>query len=180
MEDKPVDGALHYRLRRTDDLEAFPRLLKKLSATFDSVRMNLRTCVLWLSLSGTLDEDILLVFHLACTDVQSVVDMSRVCMRFRRIALSSSRLWVACPLTLDMPSHIIGMIASRSGSHGITVRFEAVHSMKPRRMRSLSCLGIDRNGTRLNAHPSGIAGMLFLGDTPSFAKQDSSLTKCHI
>lgn len=92
--------------------------------------MNLRACVLWLSLSGTPDEDILLVFHLACTDVQSVADISWVCMRFRRIALSSSRLWVACPLTLDMPLHIIGMIASRSGSHGITVRFEAVHSMK--------------------------------------------------
>lgn len=107
-------------------LEAFPQLLKKLASTFDSVHMNLRACVPRLSLSGTPEEVILSVFHLACTDAQSVVDILRVCKRFRRIALSSSRLWIACPLTLDMPSHIIGMIASRSGSHGLTVRFETV------------------------------------------------------
>lgn len=125
-----MDGGSVLTAEKVRRLEAFPQLLKKLATTFDSVHMNLRACVPRLSLSGTPEEVILSVFHLACTDFQSAVDISRVCMRFRLIALSSSRLWVACPLTLDMPSQIIDMIASRSGSHGLTVRFEAVHSMK--------------------------------------------------
>lgn len=105
-------------------LDAFPQLLKKLASTFDSVHLELLACVSRLSLSDIPDEVVLSILQLACTDFRSVVDVSRVCKRFRRITLSSSRLWAGCPLTTCMPPHIIDMVASRSGLHGLTVEFE--------------------------------------------------------
>lgn len=103
-------------------LEAFPQLLKKLASTFDRIHLNLRTCVPRLSLGGIPDEVILSILELACTGCVSVVNVSRVCRRFRHIALSSSRLWAGCPLTTHMPPHIIDMITSRNVSNGLTIK----------------------------------------------------------
>lgn len=117
-----MDGHSILAREKVRRLEAFPQLLKKLAYTFDRLHLNLRACVPRLSLGGIPDEVILSILHLACADSVSVVNASRVCRRFRHIALSSSRLWAVCPLTTYMPPHIIDMIISRSGSNGLTIK----------------------------------------------------------
>lgn len=119
-----MDGGSVLTAEKVRRLEAFPQLLKKLASTFDSLHLELLTCVSRLSLSDIPDEVLLSILQLACTDCRSVVDVSRVCKRFRRITLSSSRLWAGCPLTTHMPPHIIDMVASRSGSNGLAIELE--------------------------------------------------------
>lgn len=88
-------------------------LLKELVSTSDNMR---------LAVLCTLPEEIILSFlQLACYDFWSIVKVSLVCKKFRHIKLSSSKLWAKCLLTLNTSPHVIDMVASRSGTSGLTV-----------------------------------------------------------
>lgn len=97
-------------------------LLKEFASAIENVRFDIRASVPRLSLCDVPDEVILPIFLLICKDFESVVNISLVCKKFRRIALSSSKLWAGYLLTLNTPPHVIDTIASRSGIQGLTVR----------------------------------------------------------
>lgn len=88
------------KVRRLDSL------LKELVSTSDNMR---------LAVLCTLPD------QLACYDFWSIVKISLVCKKFRHIKLSSSKLWAKCLLTLNTSPHVIDMVASRSGTSGLTV-----------------------------------------------------------
>lgn len=95
------------KVRRLDSL------LKELVSTSDNMR---------LAVLCTLPEEIILSFlQLACYDFWSIVKVSLVCKKFRHIKLSSSKLWAKCLFTLNTSPQVIDMVASRSGTSGLTV-----------------------------------------------------------
>lgn len=101
--------------------------MNKLVSTIENVRQDIRASVRWLTVFDLPDEVIVPIFQPLSTDIIPVVEISLVCKRFRQIALSSSKLWSGCSLTLSVPRHIINMVASRSGSSGLTVVLEGTY-----------------------------------------------------
>lgn len=99
-------------------------VLKKLTSTFETVRCSVEDYDVRLSvgIENLPDEVIEWIIHFSCADWKFLVDVSRVSKRFRRVALSSPRLWAACVLTLDMPPVAVDLVASRAASIGLNVK----------------------------------------------------------
>lgn len=117
----PFSVTAKEKVRRLDSL------MNELVSTIENVRQDIRASVRWLTVCDLPDEVIVPIFQPVCTSSSSLINLSLVCKRFRQIALSSSKLWSGCTLTLSMPRNIIDMVASRSGSSGLTVVLEGTY-----------------------------------------------------
>lgn len=122
-------------------MEGFLDVLKTLASTFEfhisSVSVRVQTPRLTL---GSLPDEILLEilkyegmglskedmnFKHRELGLKSLLRYSHICSRFRDFIFSLHSLWALVPLGLDIPLHIIEMIARGSGTLGLTVMVDA-------------------------------------------------------
>lgn len=130
-----IETSTSLERERFRQLDKFPKLLESLNSAFESIRNDVRACIPALSVCDLPDEITMHILKLVCTNIRSVVQASFVCKHFRRMVLSSPRLWAACTLTLNMSPHIVDVIATRSGSLGLDVKIlDTVNYRNPARL----------------------------------------------
>lgn len=100
--------------------------LKRVEELFDTIsflKLSLETCVTNLRqrmpkryLTDLSNELLMLIFRLLEPDVNTLLHLSAVCKRFRRLLISSPHLWARQTMSSHMSRSLIDAIGSRSGS----------------------------------------------------------------
>lgn len=142
--------------------------LKRVEELFDTIsflKLSLETCVTNLRqrmpkryLTDLSNELLMLIFRLLEPDVNTLLHLSAVCKRFRRLLISSPHLWARQTMSSHMSRSLIDAIGSRSGS----LKLDAVISSLSQNLLLVQC-----PSTAIDGPPSFFTGLRVLTYGPS-------------